>query len=209
MKKIILYTFLIFISSSVLFSQWKTRSVSNEVMREVQLTIEDFRAVSELNMYFEKAYGFAVFPSIKKAGFGIGGARGKGQVFAKEQLIGDSTVTQINLGINLGVQSYQEIIFFREKIDLDRFTSGNFELGAQASAVAINAGVAAEVEYSNGVAIFTKAIGAEVDRNSKGMGIRSNRYAMVIQNLEVIDIQVEKETKQCGLSSAEGILDLL
>ena len=56
---------------------------------------------------------------------------------------------------------------------------------------------------------FTKAIGAEVDRNSKGMGIRSNRYAMVIQNLEVVNIQVEKETKQCGLSSAEGILDLL
>ena len=57
--------------------------------------------------------------------------------------------------------------------------------------------------------LFTKAIGAEVDRNSKGMGIRSNRYAMVIQNLEVINLQVEKETKQCGLSSAKGILDLL
>ena len=56
---------------------------------------------------------------------------------------------------------------------------------------------------------LTKAIGAEVDRNSKGMGIRSNRYAMVIQNLEVINIQVEKETKQCGLSSTEGVLDLL
>ena len=57
--------------------------------------------------------------------------------------------------------------------------------------------------------LFTKAIGAEVDSNSKGMGIRSNRYAMVIENLEVVNIQVEKETKQCGLSSAEGVLDLL
>ena len=57
--------------------------------------------------------------------------------------------------------------------------------------------------------LFTKAIGAEVDRNSKGMGIRSNRYAMVIQNLEVINVQVEKETKQCGLSSADGILNIL
>ena len=57
--------------------------------------------------------------------------------------------------------------------------------------------------------LFTKAIGAEVDRNSKGMGTRSNRYAMVIENLEVINIQVEKETKQCGLSSAEGILEIL
>ena len=57
--------------------------------------------------------------------------------------------------------------------------------------------------------LFTQAIGAEVDRNSKGMGIRSNRYAMVIENLEVVNVQVEKETKQCGLSSAEGVIDLL
>ena len=56
---------------------------------------------------------------------------------------------------------------------------------------------------------FTKAIGAEVDRNYRGMGIRSNRYSMVIENLEVSNIQVEKETKECGLSSAEGILDIL
>ena len=56
---------------------------------------------------------------------------------------------------------------------------------------------------------FTKAIGAEVDRHSKGMGIRSNRYAMIIENLKLINIQVEKETKQCGLSSAETILEML
>tara|TARA_B100000989_G_C19386630_1_gene403932 strand:+ start:318 stop:803 length:486 start_codon:yes stop_codon:yes gene_type:complete len=56
---------------------------------------------------------------------------------------------------------------------------------------------------------FTKAIGAEIDRNSKGMGMRSNRYAMVIENLEVINVRVEEETKQCGLSSANGILDIL
>ena len=57
--------------------------------------------------------------------------------------------------------------------------------------------------------LFTKAIGAEVDRNTKGMGIRSNRYAMVIENLKILNIQVEKETKLCGLSSAETILDII
>ena len=57
--------------------------------------------------------------------------------------------------------------------------------------------------------LFTRIIGAEVDRYSKGMGIRSNRYAMVIEDLKVINIQVEKETKQCGLSSAQSILDNL
>ena len=57
--------------------------------------------------------------------------------------------------------------------------------------------------------LFTKAIGAEVYRNSKGMGIRSNRYLMVIENFTVINIHVEKETKECGLTSAENLLNNL
>ena len=57
--------------------------------------------------------------------------------------------------------------------------------------------------------LFTKAIGAEVDRNSKGMGIRSNRYLMVVENFTTINIFVEKETKECGLTSAENLLNNL
>ncbi len=56
---------------------------------------------------------------------------------------------------------------------------------------------------------FTKAIGAEVDRNSKGMGIRSNRYLMVIEDFTIVNIHVEKETKECGLTSAENLLNNL
>ena len=56
---------------------------------------------------------------------------------------------------------------------------------------------------------FTKLIGAEIDRNSKGMGIRSSRYAMIIENFKVQNIQEEEETKSCGISSAEGILDIV
>ena len=63
--------------------------------------------------------------------------------------------------------------------------------------------------YQIRIYYLRKQLATEVDRNSKGMGIRSNRYAMVIENLEVVNIQVEKETKQCGLSSADGVLDLL
>ena len=57
--------------------------------------------------------------------------------------------------------------------------------------------------------LFTKTIGAEVDRNAKGMGIRSNRYLMVIENFTVVNIHVEKETKECGLTSAENLLNNL
>ena len=57
--------------------------------------------------------------------------------------------------------------------------------------------------------MFTKAIGAEVDRNAKGMGIRSNRYLMVIENFTIVNIHVEKETKECGVTSAENLLNNL
>ena len=57
--------------------------------------------------------------------------------------------------------------------------------------------------------LFTRAIGAEVDRNSKGMGIRSNRYLMVVENFAVVNVHVEKETKECGLTSAENLLNNL
>ena len=56
---------------------------------------------------------------------------------------------------------------------------------------------------------FIKLIGAEVDRNTKGMGIRSSRYAMVVENLQVQNIQEEEETKNCGISSAEGVLEII
>ena len=57
--------------------------------------------------------------------------------------------------------------------------------------------------------LFAKAIGAEVDRKAEGMGIRSNRYLMVIENFTIINLHVEKETKECGLTSAENLLNNL
>tara|TARA_B100001564_G_scaffold299815_1_gene266422 strand:- start:137 stop:622 length:486 start_codon:yes stop_codon:yes gene_type:complete len=53
---------------------------------------------------------------------------------------------------------------------------------------------------------FTKAIGAEVDKSKKGLGIRSNRYTMLVDNGEVKKIEEEKETVSCELSAAENFL---
>ncbi len=53
---------------------------------------------------------------------------------------------------------------------------------------------------------FTKAIGAEVDKSEKGLGIRSNRYTMLVENGKVKKIEEEKETAACLLSSAESFL---
>lgn len=90
---------------------------------------------------------------------GVGGAYGKGEVYERGRLVGYSSITQLTIGLQLGGQAYSEIIFFRDRSDLDDFRNGNFEFGAQASAVAITAGASANAGYSNGVAVFTLAKG--------------------------------------------------
>ncbi len=56
---------------------------------------------------------------------------------------------------------------------------------------------------------FTRAIGAEVDKSGRGLGIRSNRYTMLVENLKVIKIQEEKDTGVCEISAAENFLELV
>ncbi len=55
---------------------------------------------------------------------------------------------------------------------------------------------------------FTKSIGAEVDKSGRGLGIRSNRYTMLIDNLKVVKLQEEKETGSCNITAAENFLNL-
>jgi lipid-binding SYLF domain-containing protein len=86
---------------------------------------------------------------------GIGGARRKGSVFEQGQRVGISTLTQVTVGFQWGGQAYSEIIFFEDEDAIDRFEEGNFEIAAQASAVAATVGASANRAYENGVAIVT------------------------------------------------------
>ena len=56
---------------------------------------------------------------------------------------------------------------------------------------------------------FTKAIGAEVDKSGRGLGIRSNRYTMLVDNMKVIKLQEEKDTGSCEISAAENFFLLI
>jgi len=107
-------------------------------------TIKLFRDAPESRGFFSKSYGYAVFPTVGKGGYVLGGAYGKGRVYRGENYIGDSAMTQVTVGWQLGGQAYSQVIFFEDKRAFDEFTSGNFEFGAQASAVAITAGASAQ-----------------------------------------------------------------
>ena len=56
---------------------------------------------------------------------------------------------------------------------------------------------------------FTNSIGAEVDKSSKGLGIRSNRYTMYVEDMKIINLQEEKDTGSCEISAAENFLNLI
>ena len=141
-------------------------------------TIDLFRgAVS--SSFFDKSYGYAVFPNIGKGGMGVGGAHGKGRVYAKGAYVGDTRMTQLTVGFQLGGQVYSQIIFFEDERAFNEFTSGNFEFGAQATAIAITASASAAAtttgaglgvgsdkdaakatgDYYKGMAVFTVAKG--------------------------------------------------
>jgi lipid-binding SYLF domain-containing protein len=117
---------------------------------EIAETIDAFRGAGETAPFFDSAYGYVVFPTIGKGGIGIGGARGKGRVYRQGLYIGDATMTQLTVGFQLGGQAFSQMIFLEDARALESFISGNFEFSAQATAVAITAGVSAEANTGGG-----------------------------------------------------------
>ena len=142
-------------------------------------TVKTFRNAGQSAKFFGSSYGYAVFPTIGKGGIGVGAAHGSGRVYAKGAHVGDASMTQLTIGAQLGGQAYSQIIFFQNKKAFDEFTTGNFEFGAQATAVAITAGASVQAGtggagigasgtqdhakarsgYKGGMAVFTVAKG--------------------------------------------------
>ena len=104
-------------------------------------TVSLFKDAGATASFFSNSYGYAVFPSIGKGGLVVGGAHGTGRVYAQGKYIGDASMTQVSVGAQAGGQAFRQMIFFENKAALDKFTSGNFEFGADVNAVAIKSGV--------------------------------------------------------------------
>ena len=142
-------------------------------------TVQLFKNAGQSGTFFDKAYGYAVFPTVGKGALGIGGARGKGRVYAQGKYVGDATLTQLSIGFQAGGQAYSQIVFFEDERAYREFTSGEFGFGAGVSAVAITAAASATAsttgnsagisggkkdatttgEYYKGMAVFTIAKG--------------------------------------------------
>lgn len=145
------------IASSSVTAGWDPTKADKEI-KAAQETVAAFKKRDpSISTFFDKAYAYAVFPTIGKGGFIVGGAHGKGIVYKGGAIVGSATLSQATIGAQIGGQSFSELIFFGTKDAFDRFTQNKLEFAAQATAVAAAEGAAANVDYSGGVAIFTLA----------------------------------------------------
>ena len=106
-------------------------------------TIALFENAGQSAGYFHDCYGYAVFPTVGKAAWIVGGAHGTGRVFAHGRYVGDTSVNQVSAGLQAGGEAYSQIVFFEDRRAFEEFTRGDFEFAADASAVAITAAAGA------------------------------------------------------------------
>jgi len=147
------------LGSSAVSAKWNPDE-AKEYDEKAQVALTAFKENDpKVQRFIDASSGYVVIPTVGKAGFGIGGARGKGVLYENGAVTAIITLTQLSFGFQWGGQAYSEFIFFEDAATLDSFKRGNFELNAQASAVAVTAGASADAEFNGGMAIFTQAKG--------------------------------------------------
>ncbi len=108
-----------------------------------------------LQALLDRAYAYAIFPTVGKGAIGVGGAYGKGEVFERGKMIGFCDLSQATIGLALGGQSFTEIIVFINEAALTEFKNGKLKFAAQATATALKAGDSANAQFTDGVSVLT------------------------------------------------------
>ena len=133
-----------------------TAYAADDLGAQAEQAIKAFkRADLELTNFFDSSAGFAVFPSVGKGGLVIGGEHGNGIVYEGGKPVGEATLTEINVGAQVGGESFYEVIFFETAEALADFKQSKFEMSAEVNAVAAAEGAAKKAKYQQGVTVFT------------------------------------------------------
>lgn len=161
MKRILAASFLSVVAAAILACCSsspvpRTANGQTSLNDETQAALSQFsNKDSGLQNFLNNAYAYVVFPNVKEGAVGVGGAYGKGEVFQGNQMIGYADLSQANIGVQLGGQSFAEVVAFQNAGSFDQFRNGQLSFDTRASAVAAAHGAAAAADYQKGVAVFT------------------------------------------------------
>ncbi len=141
--------------------------------KDYRATIDLFKHAGESAGFFRNCYGYAVFPTIGKGAFVVGGAYGKGRVYEHGKYVGDTSLAQVSVGFQAGGEGYSQIVFLQDKRAFDDFTKGNFEFDAGVRVVAITASAGGQAGTAgvSGDASAGKKDVANAGQYYKGMAV--------------------------------------
>ncbi|MGA2974016.1 MAG: lipid-binding SYLF domain-containing protein [Spirochaetia bacterium] len=199
----------------------------------VQSALEVFRAITAVPEYqvpaalMHKAYGIAILPGVQRAGFIIGGQRGRGVLVVRAADGGWSrplfiTLTGGSVGWQAGIQSADIVLFFRTRDSVERVLRGKYTLGVDASLAAGSLGreasavtdqdLKAEIySYSRARGIFAgfalqgAAVDVDYDANSLYYGKEIARAMEVFDGAGLPDPRTAIELRQ-GIAQYEKTL---
>jgi lipid-binding SYLF domain-containing protein len=162
---------------SALFSGWlvgcstapPTTESRSELLEQATATMREMNRVDPgLEALARKGHGYAVFPEVTKGGLVFGGAYGRGVVYEQGKHIGYADLTQASFGLQAGGQTYSELIVFEDKAALDRFEAGRLDFTADATAVILMTGAAANARFVDGVTAIVRPLAGAMAEASVG-----------------------------------------
>jgi lipid-binding SYLF domain-containing protein len=119
----------------------KERTTSRELHGEVEAAVFRLAPIApDFARRASEAYAVAVFPSVGRASALVGGSYGKGEVYRKGRLVGYAGIVQLTIGLQLGGQTYTEVLVFKNRSEFEQFKQGKVAFAANASATVVKAG---------------------------------------------------------------------
>jgi lipid-binding SYLF domain-containing protein len=125
----------------------------NDLDARVQAAIAEF-ATRVPERYFADAWGYAVLPSVKRAGYGLGAAWGRGLLFENGAPGGEVRFWQVTSGIQIGARATSMIVFVRDADAMRELRANRVQFMGQAGLTPFVGGPAKSPAYDSGVAVF-------------------------------------------------------
>jgi lipid-binding SYLF domain-containing protein len=146
-----------------------TQQGRDDLLQQATATMSEMsREDPGLDELVRRGYGYVLFPEIAKGGLVFGGAYGRGVVYEQGQHIGYADLSQASFGLQVGGQTYSELIVFETKAALDGLKRGRVDLAADVSAVILKTGAALSAEFVEGIAVIVRPIGGAMAEATVG-----------------------------------------
>lgn len=136
-----------------------TTEERDELLQRAEAERQEWKKIDpDMEDFVQKRYGFAFFPEVTKGGLVFGGGYGRGVVFEQGTHVGYADLTEGSFGLQIGGQTYSELIVFQDKYALERFKRNAVDFGAQTSAIVARSSASSNAPFVDGIAVFVRPL---------------------------------------------------